>query len=282
MIRNIFILAIVAFAALSNAQEFPNAGFEEWVVQGNDTLPRGWTMSPFGAGRTTDAAEGTSAIRIWNWYCYAKGTLASAGIPLQMEPIWGSFYFKGHYKYILGENGGSGHGTDDSAIVTVLLRKFNTSTKLSDTVGFATAKLGPTSTYEQFSMLVPIWGPSDTLEVSFASSEQGFCTSEDCQCCYLTLDALAWAVNIGSVGQAFQPVDEPAVPNPFETETLLGIAPDGGCNVFVSNMEGIDVHEQAYRSGERIVLTSNDLPAGTYLYRIVSKDGIQSGKVIRK
>jgi len=280
MIRYIFIITIVAIAALSHAQEIPNGSFEEWVEQGNDTVPQHWSISQFGSGQTTDAAQGTSAITIWNWYSYAKGTLESNGIPFPSSEH-GALLLRGKYKYLLGENGGSGHSAYDSAQVFVLLKNFNEATQYPDTVAFTIGKLGPSNEYRDFSVSLPFGRKADTLVITFWSSESGFCSSADGQCLYLTLDDLSLSLQ-EDVVEAFQPVEEPAIPNPFETETLLGIAPDGGCRVYVSNMEAIDVYEQAYRTGERMVLTSSDIPSGTYLYRIVSKDGIRSGKMIRK
>ncbi len=280
MTRNLLITSLLCFATLSSAQKIPNGSFEEWVIQGNDTLPKGWTVSSFGAGRSADASHGESALNIWNWYCYAKGT-ATISTSFPYGP--GVFHVNGSYKYILGQNGGSGQGADDSAVAIVVFRKYNQSTKTSDTLGFALAKLGPSHEYRSFDIGVLIPSEADTLELSFSSSEKGFCSSEDCLCCYFTFDNLSWTALIGSTDDVFQRVeDHPATPNPFATETLLGIAPEGGCRLVASNLKGTDVYEQEFREGERVVLPAENLPSGTYLYRIISKIDIRSGKVIKQ
>ena len=120
MARTFITIVLTLISALAGAQELPNASFEDWADSAK-TRPTGWTVSPFGAGRSADAVTGSSAMSIWNWYCYGKGTLASAPIPFQHSPTAGGvFFLRGLYKYILGQNGGSGHGADDSAVVNVL------------------------------------------------------------------------------------------------------------------------------------------------------------------
>src|SRR5687768_8776163 len=184
MTRNVLITILLCLGTLSSAQtDIPNGNFEEWVIQGEDTIPQGWSMSQFGAGKAEGTSAGSSAVSLWNWYSYAEGTLTSGPLPVSIEPSVGELYLLGTYKYILGQNGGSGHGTDDSALVSIV---FKSSTM--DTVGYAVAKLGPVAAFHGFTVPVSLSGKAETMEVVVQSSERGFCTSENGECCYLTLD----------------------------------------------------------------------------------------------
>src|SRR5688572_29488216 len=173
-------LLICAISA--EAQFIPNSDFEFWTETAQDTLPQDWATSGFGAGRTRDAAHGEYAATIWNWYSYAKGRIGLGkkdmleydlihnGVPLPLQGK-GTFTLSGEYKYVLGENGGQGE-TDDSAVVFVMLKKFNYQTGQPDTAGFAIKKLGPTSSYQLFSIPIYVSRDSvDSLSALFYSSE---------------------------------------------------------------------------------------------------------------
>jgi hypothetical protein len=277
MARNLLITILLSLATLSIAQtDIPNSSFEEWIIEGNDTLPKNWKMSQFGAAASTETNSGYLAASIWNWYCYAKGTLSSEVIPVDFHPAMGQLFFEGEYTYILGENGGSGHGANDSAVVTIVLRS-----KDADTVGFVMAKLGPSDSYSDFSIPIALSGTADSLEIFFQSSEQGFCSSENCECLYLTVDNLSTTFLLEGV-EDIQVSEPGATPNPFQQRTLLGAAPKGGCKLIVTSSSGVNVFAQEYRADQPIIFTADGLAAGTYLYRIISKIDIRMGKVIKQ
>src|SRR6188768_4199447 len=88
-------------SALMMQAQIPNAGFESWIFQGNDTIPEGWSSSGIGAGRSDAAQSGDYSAYVWNWYYYAKGWIvngqsgagfsiydaSSGGSPITEKPL---------------------------------------------------------------------------------------------------------------------------------------------------------------------------------------------------
>ncbi|HEY6172521.1 MAG TPA: T9SS type A sorting domain-containing protein [Candidatus Kapabacteria bacterium] len=292
--KAIFICTLLLFAASLHAQFIPNSDFELWTETTQDTLPKDWATSGFGAGRTRDAAHGEYAVTIWNWYSYAKGRiglgkkdmleydLINNGVPLPLQGK-GTFTLSGEYKYVLGENGGNSE-TDDSAVVFVMLKKFNYQTQQPDTAAFTIKKLGPANAYRLFSIPIYVDRDSvDSLSVLFYSSEKGFCHSNsDGNCLYLTIDNLNYSFFEGLRTKANTNAEANApFPNPFKDVSSFGKALSD-TRLILTNVVGREVFTKRYVTGEEILVGGSTLPIGTYFYKVISADGIVNGKVIRQ
>ena len=280
-------------AAVCQGQFLPNNDFEKWAANPSDTLPTDWGNSYFGVGRTTNSSHGDYAVTIWNWYSYAKGRLAlggkdileydliRSGIEYPIESS-GTFVLTGEYKYVLGNNGGQGT-TDDSAVVFVLLKKYNKTTGQPDTVAYSIAKLGPSATYKLFSIPVYVPGPADSLAILFYSSEKGFCSLQsDGNCLYLTLDNLntsffeGLGVSTISAQKEFAPF-----PNPFIDAISFGYATTDS-QLRITNSLGGQLYGEKFTIGDMVVFDGRTLPSGMYFYSLTTSKGTESGKVIKK
>jgi hypothetical protein len=285
---------LLLLAISAEAQFIPNPDFELWTETAQDTLPKDWATSTFGAGRSSDASHGEYAVTIWNWYSYAKGRiglgkkdmleydLINNGVPLPLQGK-GTFTLSGEYKYVLGENGGTGE-TDDSAVVFVMLKKYNYQTQQPDTAAFTIAKLGPASSYALFSIPLVVDRDSvDSLSVLFYSSEKGFCNgNSDGNCLYLTIDNLNYSF-VGGLNTKVHTHAEPNTPfpNPFTHVSSFGKALSD-TRLILTNIVGREVFTKRFISGEEMLVGGNTLPIGTYFYKVINGDSIMTGKIIRQ
>ena len=157
---------LLGFQANSNAQILQNTSFENWEIRPinqiyNDTFPDLWHGN-FHIEKTTDSYQGNFAVAIpVNMSCGVfnvlvngeyKGydahqfsvNLKGAGTPISVKPT----EFAGYYKNTLFLAG-------DSAEVTVILKKYNTSTSKCDIVGYGKKTLVNVLSYTPFN--VPIY-----------------------------------------------------------------------------------------------------------------------------
>lgn len=291
----LFLLILAGcFVNSAHAQYLPNPDFEFWVETEHDTLPKDWANSQFGVGRTSGGAHGEYAVTIWNWYFYSKGRIAlgekdilendliRSGIPFPLEGK-GTFVLNGHYKYVLGSNGGQGT-TDDSAVVFILLKKYNHQTQHPDTAAFAIKKLGPADTYTLFSVPIYVNRDSvDSLALLFYSSERGFCHEQsDGNCLYLSIDNLHYSFFNGlNVESEIASRHRAPFPNPFTNVISFGRAA-GEHHLIITNLAGIEVAAMRYSANEEMLLDGSRYPLGTYFYRIISTEGIISGHIIKQ
>lgn len=191
------VLVLMSLGA-ARAQEI-NGGFEQWrmVLNGNQ-MPVGWSAYSFACGKGELARSGASAVTIWNWYTHAQGVLMLGGpesqnLPSPFEQTGLPISFKparlvGYYRYLVGE---LTSGPTDSAIVVVVLKKYNHTKRSADTVGLATHYLTAAGEYTPFTVDITDMAPGvtpDSIAICFISSTAARCA--DNTCCYLSIDDL--------------------------------------------------------------------------------------------
>jgi len=281
------------------AQVLPNASFESWEkIDLKRAVPEGWTVSPYGCASTDDAYIGDSAISIWSWYFHTPGYLVNgeynvglnwskSGSPISSKPKKLTGYYKLDTVGVTGS---------DYATVIVYLKKYNSSTKLSDTVAYSLKHLQASEEYIPFevdiSYLQPALDP-DTIIVAFFTSENyipGFesanqyCISGECM--YLNLDKLALETTTGisEIDPWFK--KSRAYPNPFRGHTNIEFPYIGNESYTFSIYDrlGRMVYAEANISASPYLFFGKDLPAGLYFYELNSSGGelISTGKVTRK
>lgn len=198
--KPLVVLMFVAFFGLSKLQaQIINGGFES----NNTGAPIGWSLGgQFGSGIDTNQARtGNNSLSVWNWYFYSPGYAVNGNLPLFSTdyhlagtPVVGKpVSLDGYYLYDTTNT----NTTIDSAIVWVLLKKFNVALHKVDTVGFGTKKLGPVSgAFEPFQVLIQDLMPGvmpDSVVIFFKSSGNGFCSNASTgDCLYLNVDDLAF------------------------------------------------------------------------------------------
>jgi len=142
--KQIFIIFLIAFSTTAKAQ-LVNAGFENWATDtaGIHTLDGGWmhmagtTQNPgpyyFGTWRTDTAGKGNYALKLSRWYNYTCDWIR------QVAPVANRPYgVSGVYTYVQTELTG---GNVDSALVEIVVTKWNTTTLQPDTIGTGTKML---------------------------------------------------------------------------------------------------------------------------------------------
>ncbi|MBC7865196.1 MAG: T9SS type A sorting domain-containing protein [Bacteroidia bacterium] len=191
-----------AFSFTTNAQML-NGGMENYDFLPADTVPSGWNMDSYWStktGQSSDAHGGNYSFVINTWYGYSPGMMVNgdasnftllfdwvkAGTPITYKPA----QLQGWYKYI-------DTVANDSAIVKVLLKKWNSSQNKIDSVAYAEKKLPFANTWTQFNVdineLMPGVNP-DSLVVYFMTFDYLAGTQFPCQnmeCRYLYIDDLS-------------------------------------------------------------------------------------------
>lgn len=160
MERSLVILTL-CIGQLANAQ-LQNTDFEQWLnpitAQGNDNLPLGWMqMNPFVAQPdmvlfnppSTTAASGTHAVTLSVHYHYTKDRLFQTA-PNTTRPT----ELRGWYTYTENVLEYANEYFPDSALVEVVLTRWNPLTTQRDTIGQGHVGLGERAEFGAFS--VPI------------------------------------------------------------------------------------------------------------------------------
>ena len=229
MNRLILSLALI-FSPLALLSQLPTEPFESWDNKGGVDYPTGWTPSAFGIGKSSASHSGAYAVTVWNWYYYGKGyiitgvgngfyaDLIHSGIPINYKPN----RLSGYYKFVPD----SVHSTNDSAMILIMLKRFDPQKQVADTVAYVMQLLAPASAYTPFSIDIPDRAPGvmpDSIVIALVSSANGSCAGESSgNCCYFTVDDLTLASTSGvhySVDWMLRPLR--IYPNPARSSMRL-------------------------------------------------------------
>jgi hypothetical protein len=193
--------ALMLLASTAWAQ-VPREDFERWDSTGNGGVaPPGWSGTFFGYGKDENAHSGHYGASVWNWYFYATGylmtggeqanynDLISGGVPISFKPV----RLSGYYRYELGHNRGHSDSThSDSALVLLMLKRYNTAAGHADTIAYERMRLPAATAYTPFSIDIRDRAPGidpDSVVIAFVSSDGGFCDSASSgTCLYFTVD----------------------------------------------------------------------------------------------
>jgi hypothetical protein len=282
------VLLLIAPVVLA-AQEI-HGDFEQWHVSDFEIVreqPVGWKFAgPFGSGRSSDAHSGSASASIWNWYSEIAGIIAlgesyptdgvfhgmfdvGAGVPVSGVPA----RLRGVYKYDRGDNG----GRSDSAVVLILLKRYDPVNHTTDTLSLVTRRLGPASAWTSFDVEIPVPASGllpDSIGLGFASSDGGMCRSGECD--YLRIDdlSLETAAGVPFRMESGRIVPVAVTPNPVRSTAVISF--DGRPDVRYA----IDVVDESGHpalkleaAGGRIELRRDQLGAGTYLFTVRDPDG---------
>lgn len=150
--KQILFITFLVFSTTAKAQ-LVNAGFENWTAAfGTNTLDGGWVhmvgLSPnpgpnfFGTWRVDTAAVGAHALKLSRWYNYTCDWIRQTA-PVSTRP----YGVSGVYKYEETELHG---GNQDSAMIEMVLTKWNTTTLQPDTVGIGVKMLVAAGSFTPF------------------------------------------------------------------------------------------------------------------------------------
>jgi hypothetical protein len=267
ILSGLFLFPVLCFSQLLNG------GMENYTFTA-DTIPTDWTVDSYWStktGRTADASGGNFSFVINTWYSYAPGMMVNgtagtsllfdwvkAGTPINYKPA----LLTGYYKYI-------DTVYNDSAIVKVLLKKWNTALNKIDSVAFGIKKLPFANSWTQFDVeiedLMPGQNP-DSLVVFFMTFDylagvQPICQTNECR--YLYIDDLSLNGTIG-----LQEIHQQNPNDFFYSGTELNVQKNhqGSQVLEIFSVEGkLILARQIIPGSNKIDLSS--LPPGFYVVR---------------
>jgi hypothetical protein len=279
-----WILPVVVMLAATTVAwgQVPSEGFEQWDSSSAGEVARGWWGGPFGSSKVDDAHSGRYAASVWNWYFYAMGyiitgptgawynDLVRAGVPISYKPT----RLTGYYRYVLGKNGGNSDG-NDSAVVYVMLKRYNPQTMQPDTIGFVKKLLGPTASYIPFTVDIRDYAPGvdpDSVVICFVSSEKGFCNNEsEGTCCYLSIDDIQLSTSSGVAHSAAHLFERASVhPNPMRADARVewSATPGREYRLIMYDAAGRRARTIEGLTGGSAKLDRSGLSSGEYLFEI--------------
>ncbi|HEY0031421.1 MAG TPA: T9SS type A sorting domain-containing protein [Bacteroidia bacterium] len=266
-----------------NAQTLTNPNFENWGTSASyytDTLPANWwpfycnTVHP-----TTDSYQGLYATKIQGWFACGiapgimvngqapvnYGDFIESGTPFTSKPA----SISGFYKYTDVTSG-------DSAEVTIILKRYNTSTMKRDTIAYSTATLAPSAGYTVFTVnitdLMPGVSP-DSIIIMFNSSK------------YYLFDMVTMALPTLYIDRIVLPETPTGIeegsnsplllsglyPNPFTAYSTMMIEGDLSnyhhLSLDVFDMSGKRVMSQTVESNQ-VSISRDRLSKGSYIYQL--------------
>ncbi len=204
-IASLLLLPVFALSQL------PNGGMENYTFTPNDTVPTDWATESVwttALGQNSNAFAGNYSFTINTWYHYSPGMMLNgfpsnglsnflsswiyAGTPVSYKPA----QLNGYYMYTDTVWG-------DSAVVQVLLKKWNTTMNKIDSVAYGIKKLRAASSWTPFTLnmndLMPGITP-DSIIVFFMTFDYPAGTQPICNdplCRYLSIDELSLSGTLG-------------------------------------------------------------------------------------
>lgn len=291
---------IIAFILLTgfsvNAQTVGNPNFENWTTPSTyttDTLPLNWwsfycnTVKP-----TMDAYSGTYATKIQGWFACGiaqgimvngtaptmYGSFMDAGTPFTTKPA----AISGYYKYTDVTAG-------DSAEVTIILKRYNTTTMQRDTVSYSTLALPATASYSLFTVplndLLPGVAP-DSIIIMFNSSKHLLFDMTTMALPNLYIDRIVMPETTNNINENSTFLFASNLfPNPFSVSSTLVIDAEAdqlkSAVVSIYDVNGKKVNEIRNLTSNTVQIEQNSLSAGNYFYKVTSEVGLlASGKFI--
>lgn len=260
-----------------------NYQFENWIANSQgDSVPEYWEYdSPFASDYAPAAGmmAGTKAANVSTWYNYVVGHLVN-GAPESFtatqwtrygEPIasnWVShagMAFGGYYKYECLPD------TADKAGVQVLLKKWNTATLQSDTVGYGEMLLDSAQDWTHFLVNIDFHSQDmpDSIVVCFTSKLQGPGVGMDAWPHRLTIDELEIALAL----DAEVPISaEPVILYPLPARSKLQVkGVPAPLRAEIYDLQG----RLLLRHEGDALISVGELPTGSYLMRL------ESGSTVR-
>jgi hypothetical protein len=281
------IAMLLLLAGLSmNAQTLSNPNFESWApVTGyyTDSLPLNWwsfncnTVHP-----TTDAFQGSYAGRIQGWMSCGiapgvmvngsapagYGDVIQSGTPFMTKPA----SLSGFYKYVDVAAG-------DSAEVTVILKRWNSTLQKRDTVAYGSLTLAASTVYTTYTVNINDRMPGvspDSIIIMFNSSKYNGFDPVTWTLPTLYIDRIAMPETPNGIAEIAGSLSSLVFPNPFSDEAIVSIDGqiNGYCNpvLQVFDATGKEVMRTAVE-GNKARVSRATLATGTYIYKVSNADG---------
>lgn len=283
-------LIICVFCFLSGnlvqSQSLPNSGFETIDTSG---FPQEWSSDGHGSGSSSLSHSGNFSMSVWNWYYYAKGFALNGFASSYLWAYQGGTPYtqkatrlNGYYRYDTIDT----YSTGDSAMVAVLLKKYNTITQQVDTIGYGKIHLpfyAPSDeTFAAFSVDIDDWDSSqqpDSIVVLLLSSLNGFCANDDDgNCLYFNVDDLSLETPLGTTDISGNKIETEIYPNPAVENVMLKITTEisGENRISITDAAGKTIDEKTIFLNmgiNRHEISLENMENGIYFISIQSDSG---------
>ncbi len=267
-------------------------GFETLEKHDGREEPVGWSLGT-GSKVVNESHTGNNALSVWTWYCSSRGwavlgdigerraylcddysvdCYGNYGTPIDFKPT----SLTGYYRYVPG---GAMSDAPDSAMVLVLLKKYNANRGTYDTIGTASHRLVPADAYTPFTAVIedraPGVMPDSVAIVVFSAGICDCAVSGDCY--FLSVDDLAFTATSGisyPVGGKAQGTIK-VYPNPNRGTMLLRWGENAAQRrqLRVYSITGALVRTINGVAGNGIALDSKDFSPGEYLVDLTDTHG---------
>lgn len=282
-------LFCILFNGVSYSQTFIiNPGFED----GTDSIANNWSLDNFGSGRIENyAASGNYSMAVWNWYSYVEGRCANGTIndPLDLLNLFSkagtplihkAAFLEGFYQYDTSNT----FSQNDSAVVQVILKKYNASTNIADTVAFGEVHLPGTDLTQNFTpFYVPIEDlmpgvDPDSIIVALTSSIGGNCDNTVSQnCLYFYVDDLSVGFPLGQKITLSEQMK--FWPNPVNNQLNILLTQQNSGTLQIINQQGKIVLSKNLQATNKI--NCAHLPKGIYVLKVTQNGIVKSDKFIK-
>lgn len=274
-----FFLCQISFAQINNGS------FETTITDENpfdsivDERPINWSFyTSIGTEITSDAYSGNNAVKIWSWYF---GQTTSELFYGENFPFFGDTLtsrptkLKGFYKFT---DVNEVNQVKDSAVVIILLTKFNFELNQRDTIAYTKKGLIEKSTYSSFEFPINYRNTNvpDSISISFRSSYFEFIGSVPDNSNFLYLDD----IELEHQSLSFYEIENNQVflcPNPVENN--LFIYPKKEYESFCV----YSVDNKLVKQGkvENFTIDFSDFSNGVYLVKLYNNQNFIFKKVIK-
>ena len=191
--------------------------------------------------------------------------------------------FRYHYQVFIYDTSNT-NTSGDSAIVEVFLKNYNAATNVSNTVAYGISKLEATnmsSGFQSFDVIINELVPAvipDTIVVSLRSSQNGYCTQQNCL--YFYVDDLLLHFSTG-LNMPFNPEKGAKFwPNPIRDNLNIKFTGFEQGQLEILNLNGQLVHKQMVNDGQVVNLES--LNSGAYMISIEHNAKKEFYKLIKR
>lgn len=267
-----------------------NAGFES----GTDYIPNDWSLDNAGSARTSDyASSGSYSMSVWNWYWYAEGMtvngevdqgnmyslLKYGGTPFVHVPE----SIEGMYLYDTTET----YSDNDSAVVEIFLKKYNTATGATDTVAYGRKHLPGTSMNQGFvpfevpiESMMPGVSP-DSIVIVLKSALSGFCSdlNESGNCLYFYVDELSANITAG-INVPFSDKPISFGPNPVVDDLSIALLAHKKAHIRLLNSQGKLVLSKNIDTAAQLKMSH--LSSGLYTLVVDINGSVSVHKILKK
>lgn len=290
-LQRISLFAVLLAAAASlQAQPILNKGFENWNSNSGYPLPDNWWAMGGTITQASNAFGGSSAVKMQGFLgCgISPGILVSGAQPAQWDYLHSGTpcSFKpsaitGHYMF-------GGGGANDSAEVTVILKKYNTILQRHDTIAFGQITLGPASFYTPFTVNITDLRSGvnpDSMVIILNSSKHNTWDTVNYLMPEFQVDELRIMDELSGIAEAPALLKTSIQPNPFSSQARLVLHGDGRAldelTLKVTDVTGKEVLKLENITGNTVHIDRNNMPAGIYFYRFDNGSfAIGSGKMV--